>query len=252
MNQQTIKTTDGMQIVVPEGATQVEVIIREGAAQNLLEVKAPLNPEIAGVISAPRIYLEKRSGSGQFAQENCHLLVDREKVSIRLIINEKDPYLHGTITGTLLKNPKVAEFGINTGKDWTPNELGQYLKMNRAYFVSKEENMALVTNLKNFEAKVNSTITKTKAESGDFADSFAGTVTSNLPGAFNIRIPLFKGMRPEEIEVEFFASVNGRTVFLQLYSPGANQAFEEIRDQAINKELEAITELGPGLVIIEV
>lgn len=252
MNQQTLESKNGTQIVVPEGTTQVEVIIREGAAQNLLDVKAPFVGNIAGVINTPTRYLEKRVSTGQFPQRRCHILVDRENVTIQLVINESDPYLRQKISGELLKNPKVEQFGINTGKKWDANELGQFLKMNRAYFVDKQENMSLVTNLKNFEAKINSTIQKTKSESGDFADNFSGTVTSNLPGAFKISIPLFKGMPAEDLEVEFFANVSGRTVTLELYSPGANQAFEDIRDRAIDAELLAIMGIAPAIVIMEV
>ena len=85
--------------------------------------------------------------------------------------------------------------------------------------------MKLVTELKNFEATVNSKVEKQKSEKGDFKDNYSGVVMSNLPEAFTLQIPIFKGMPAETIEVEFYASVNGRDVTLQLVSPGACQPF---------------------------
>jgi hypothetical protein len=123
--------------------------------------------------------------------------------------------------------------------------------MNRAFFDNKEENMMLVTDLKNFEANVNSKIEKQKSEKGDFKDNYSGVVSSNLPGTFKLKIPLFKGQAAEVVEVEFYASVNGRDVALQLFSPGANQALEEVKDQLINDQIEAFRKLAPDIAIIE-
>lgn len=244
--------TEKIQISLSPETPKAEVIIREVNEVNELPILAPIKPDISGVLGAPLEFLQKRKTvSVQINQHRCHILVDREKMSITLVTNEHDQYLCGKITGKATVHPKFAEFGINTGKGWEPNELGQFFKMNRASFVDKSENMAIVTQLKNFEAKVNTQIVKQKSENGDFADNYSGVVMSNLPGAFKLKIPLFKGRAAEEIEVEFYASVNGRTVALQLYSPGANQAIEEIRDAMIEDELARIREICEDIAIIE-
>lgn len=62
---------------------------------------------------------------------------------------------------------------------------------------------------------------------------------------------MFKGLSAEEIEVEFYASVSGREVSLQLWSPGANMVFEEVRDKVIDEQIEKFRALAPNLVIIE-
>ena len=74
---------------------------------------------------------------------------------------------------------------------------------------------------------------------------------SNLPEAFTLQLPIFKGMPAESIEVEFYASVNGRDVALQLVSPGACQLLEDLRDKVIGDEVEKIRELSPEIAIIE-
>ncbi|MDR1221443.1 MAG: hypothetical protein LBL07_01005, partial [Tannerella sp.] len=190
--------------------------------------------------------------AGQFTQERSHLIVNREEIHLSLIINEDDEYLRGQIDGTLQFHPKFTEFGINTGKVWTPVDLGLFCKMNRTFFPSKEANMKLVVDLTNFTATVNSRIERSIKESGDRTDSFVLAVNSNLPASFILSIPIFKGMEAETLEVETFAKINGREVAFMLISPGANQTLETIRDRAIDVQLEQIRETAPNIAIIEV
>lgn len=235
---------------LPEGVT--ELTMREGAAMKLLDPKPPVKIDLAGVIGVPVEFLSKRvSEADQINPKRCHVLVDREKVSITLITAENDEYETGKVVGKLSQHPKFAEFGINSGKGWEPNELGQFFKMNRAFFPDKAANMKLVTDLKNFEANVATKIERQKSEKGDFKDNYSGVVMSNLPEAFTVQLPIFKGMPAETIEVEFYASVNGREVTLQLISPGACQLLEDLRNRVIDEQIERIRGLSPEIAIIE-
>lgn len=235
---------------LPEGVT--ELTMREDAAMRLLDPKPPVKIDLAGVIDAPVEFLSKRvSEADQINPKRCHVLVDREKVSITLITAENDEYETGMVTGRLSQHPKFAEFGINAGKGWEPTELGQFFKMNRSFFPDKTANMKLVTELKNFEANVATKIERQKSEKGDFKDNYSGVVMSNLPEAFTVQLPIFKGMPAETIEVEFYASVNGREVTLQLISPGACQLLEDLRDRVIDEQIEQIRGLSPEIAIIE-
>ena len=241
-----------IQITFGDGQTKGELIIREVSSVNELPVKAPIKVNLKGVIGAPFEFLSKRLDQpDQINQKRCVVLISREDLSIILNFNENDAYNDGCVLGTLDQHPKFVEFGINTGKNWKPNELGQFLKMNRFYFTIQKENMDLVTLLKSFEAKVGILIEKEKTQNGNFKDNYSGVVTSNLPGSFKLHIPIFKGRPAEDIEVEFYATVNGREVFLQLYSPGACQALEDLRDQVIDEQIKAIRELAPDIAIIE-
>lgn len=234
----------------PVNGDSLELIIREVNFVNELPVKAPVKINLNGVIGAPLEFITRRYPE-QIEQKRCHILVNREDLTIKLVYDESNEYGQGIIQGKLEKHPKFKEFGINEKKDWEPNELGQFCKMNRAFFSNKDENMDIVTKLKSFTAKVDSQIDKQKTEKGDFKDNYSGVVTSNLPGAFKLQIPLFKGRPAEEIEVEFYASVNGRSVTLNLVSPGACQALEELRDKVIDSEIEEIRAICPDIAIIE-
>ncbi|MDR0384524.1 MAG: hypothetical protein LBH60_00425 [Prevotellaceae bacterium] len=239
-------------VVLPQGANFAEVVVREGSAIKVLDPKAPVKTKLSGVIGVPFEYLKKRLGASQFTQENSHLIVDREKIKITLIINESDEYTRGEISGALEFHPNFIAFGINTVKIWTPTELGLFLKINRVFFPDKDANMKLVTELMNFTATINSRLEKSVRETGDRTDHFAQTVQSNLPKSFTIEIPIFKGMPIGTLEVETFAKINGREVSFTLLSPGANQMLETIRDQVIDEQLTEISKIAPKLAIIEV
>lgn len=231
---------------------KVELIIREVSKVNELDVKAPVKLNLNGVLNCVSEFLSKRLDElDQINQKRCHILVNREKITIELIFNEHDEYLKGTVKGQLSIHPKFEEFGINTSKVWTPSQLGLFVKMNRSFFVDRETNMTLVTQLMNFTGNVNSQIEKSVKESGDRTDNFSQVVNSNLPKSFVLNIPIFKGYPSETLEVETFAQVSGREVAFVLQSPSANEVIEEIRDNAINEQLELIKEICPNIVIIE-
>lgn len=242
-----------MQINLGAGTTQAEVIVREGSAKKELEPKAPVKINLSGVIGAPAEFLAKRiTESDQINPKRCHVIVNREKLSIRLVTNEHDEYTRGEVEGTLSLHPKFEEFGINDRrKTWKPSELGQFFKMNRSFFPNREENMKLVSDLKNFTATVNSTMDRQTKENGSMKMSYGQVVNSNLPEAFTLELPIFKGVTPTTLQVEVYATIDGSDVFLQLFSPAANQVIEEMRDQAINEEVAKIRELSPEIAIIE-
>ena len=237
---------------LPQGTSTAEVILREGEAPKVLDPKAPVKINLSGVIGAPVEYLTHRAGKAdQFNVERAHVVVEREEVKITLVFNENDEYYRGVVVGKLTEHPKFVEFGINSSKGWQPNKLGEFFKMNRAFFPDREKNMALVTALKNFEAKVESSIEKERKENGSFKDNYSAVVQSNLPDAFTVRLPIFKGTEAVDLEVELYASVNGRDVTLSLVSPGACQMLEDKRDKVIDEQVEQIRKLCPDIVIIE-
>lgn len=246
-----MENKEKIQINLAPGMERVEVVYREGVATKELEPKPPVQTDLEGTIGSVSEYLRKRLNTDQFRQENCHILVNREKVMITLVINEALPYHRGKVVGKLSFNPKFLEFGINQAKRWTPAELGMFIKMNRAYFADRKANMELVTTLMNFTATVNNKIERAVAENGNRTDNFAQVVNSNLPASFTIQMPIFKGMPTETIEVETFAQVNGRDVTFALLSPGAQATLEDLRDKVIDEELSQISSLAPDIVIIE-
>lgn len=244
-------TESKLNVVVPKdySGAPIEVVLREGAAPEQLEIKEPEKVMIDGTIDAPYRWLEKRIDL--INQKSSNIIVNRDNMWIILTINETN-YYQDVITGVLQPSKEMVEFGINTDKKWEPIKLSQFLKMHRAFFTDKSQNMMLVSTLKNFKAKVNQDIERSKEENGSKVDNYSQVVDSNLPKSFKLNIPLFKGFACEEIEIEIYADVDGRDVSLSLVSAGANEAIEEYKNKVIDEQLEQIRQIAPDIVIIEV
>ena len=207
-----------LNVIVPKdyNGAPIEVVLREGEAPVALDPKEPERVVINGTIDAPFRWLEKRVEL--INQKSTNLIVNRDKM----------------------------------GLAWEPIKLSKFIKMHRAFFTDKSQNMMLVSTLKNFKAKVNQDIERSKEENGSKVDNYSQVVDSNLPKSFKLNIPLFKGFDNEEIEVEIYADVDGRDVSLSLVSAGANEAIEECKNKVIDVQLDAIRQIAPDIVIIEV
>lgn len=240
-----------LNVVVPKdyNGMPIEVVLREGEAPELLEIKEPERVVISGTIDTPFRWLEKRIEL--INQKASNIIVNRDVMGIALTVDETN-YYQSDIRGELKTSKGMMEFGINTEKKWEPIKLSKFLKMHRAFFTDKSQNMMLVSTLKNFKAKVNQDIERSKEENGSKTDNYSQVVDSNLPKSFKLNIPLFKGFACEEIEVEIYADVDGRDVSLSLVSAGANEAIEEYKNKVIDEQIEAIKGVAPDIVIIEI
>ena len=240
------------QINMAPGATEATVrVIELNEDKTSLPILEPLAISLNGTIGTVYEYLTKRLGAHQFDQKNCHILVNRDKLSITLVTNETDHRDKATISGSLAFYPKYIQFGINSGKIWEPVTLSKFLKLNRAFFPDVTRNMELVSILKNFKAIINQQVARSREDDGSRTDNFSQVVDSNLPKSFVVAMPIFKGRPVEQIEVELLADVDGREVKLALCSPGAEVIVEEERNKAIDEQLTLIRALAPDIAIIE-
>lgn len=232
------------------GNTPIEVVYREGRASKELDELPPVSISVSGVLSTPLDWLEKRVDT--INQKEANILVEREKMTITLTINESDPYAKNTITGTAQLSEIFKKFGINDANvGWIPAKLGQFLRLNRAVFEDKEECMKLVSNLKNFTAKAKSEIEKQRDPSGSRADVYRQSVESNLPKSFTVHIPIFVGPAKTTFDVEFDHYLTDGEVFLQLVSPGAKEIMDSTIDNSIDEVLNKIREIAPDIAILE-
>ena len=236
-------------IVVNLAEKQNAITILQGQAPKQLDELAPVKIDICGTIDAPLRWLEKRVGD--IDQHKAYLLVHRDKLNIVLVICEDDPYKRGTISGKLMFSEIFTKLGINQGTEWMPEKLGQFLKLHRTYFVNRDENNAVVFALKQFDAKVNQTVQRETKENGNRAMVFRQAVDSNIPESFKLRLPIFSGGNPVEIDVETYASIDGTDVTVSLQSAGAFDAIEDVKVNYMEEVINQIREVATELVIIE-
>jgi len=236
------------------GEKPIEIVYRLGEAAKAKEelaTKAPIKVNVSGVITTPFDWLEKRIDTVN--QKRANILVDREAMTITLTTNEDDEYTTGKIKGAVEFSEIFERFGINDcEKGWIPAKLGQFLRLNRVVFEDKEKCMTLVSKLKNFTAKVNAEIQKMRDSSGSTADVYRQTVESSLDNSFTVRMPIFKGTEPQNIEVEFDNYVMNGEVMLQLVSPGANEVAESYKNKCLDDVLAKIRNIAPDIAILEV
>ena len=243
-----------LQINLAPGQDNAELVIRAVGNENpyKLPAKEPLNLQVDGVITCIYAFLEKRWGTEQIDKEHTHILVNREKLVVTLVTNENDERTTQTIVGSIQLSRQFAGFHINDGKLWKPVQLGDFFRLNRSFFETKEKNMEIVNLLKSFSAKVQTTIKKEYSDNGSVTDNYEKAVDSNLPPSFTINIPIFKGAEPDKLSIETIAHVEGNTALLTLISADAECIIEESRDKIINTELDKIRKLCPEIPIMEV
>lgn len=228
-----------------------EVIIRQGEAPKVLNPQPPVAYDVDGQIGSISEFLSKRLDKGQFEPKDCSIIVDRKGLAVVLVFNERDAYNRGRINSGISIHPDFAILHINERYAWTPIELAMLLKMHRHWFANRADGMKLVTTLMNYKADIAQKVEQSAEANGNRGDVFTQVVNSNLPASVILQLPVFKGQKPQPVEVEFFANVDGRDVKFLLLSPGANEILEEFRDKAIDEELAKIREIAPDIVIIE-
>ncbi len=232
---------------LPEGQNTLTIL--QGEAPVQLDQLAPVKTDIKGVIYAPLNFLDKRVKD--IDQHKAHILVCRDKLQILLVINEDEPYTRGTVLGQLSYSEIYLKLGINGGKAWNPEQLGQFLKLNRSLFPDRSENMKVVAALKSFTAKVNQDVQRETSEKGDRTFKFKQAVDSNIPEKFRLKIPIFSGGDYVEVEVETYASIDGTDVAICLQSAGANDMIEEVKANVITDVIDKIRVVAPEIAIIE-
>ena len=213
-----------------------------------LEQQEPIKVAIAGTIDAPLRWLAKRNRIGMIDQSKCHIIVNREKLSIALICNENDHY-GTTVEGKLEESEAMAKFGINSYDYMTNFQLAELIKMNRSFFENRQVAMNLVTELRSFKAKVDKEIENADDTRGNRKQMINQIVESNLPEAFTLIIPVFKGQIAEEVECEVYVKPDDLTC--TLVSPAANDIIQETRDKLIGQVLNDIETICPDIPIIE-
>lgn len=200
-----------------------------------------------GTIHAPAIYLAQKNASGIANHKNIVVTVERERMTIHVLMDDTDPHSHAVI-GSLQLHPDFVKLGINNPeKKYTPTELAELLKLNRHLFVKMADNLDVVSKLKAFTAKVESDIEKSSDSRGNKKELRAQVVTSNIPSGFTLKLPIFKGEDFAEVDIEL--EVNEH-LQISLFSYDANQIVEKTKNVIIDTQLQKIDEIFQGQVII--
>lgn len=220
-----------------------DMVIRFGDA---LPLKEPKYVSIHGTIDAPARWVEKRKDD--IVSADAHILVDRDRMTITLNTDENNFY-SDQIVGTLTLSTEMQEFGINTGEYMSCFDMADRIKQLRTYFETQQDAMKLVSELRNFKAKVDKELELSDDKRGNQKILRAQTVESNLPKSFNVNMPIFKGTEKRTFEVE--VEINPNDLSCTLVSPDAHDIVVQERDSQMDAVLGRIGDAAPNIVIIE-
>lgn len=224
------------------GENVQELIIREGTA---LPLKELIILTIISTITGIFLWLEKRVS--EIKQKACHILVDKDKLQMTLVIDELNHYRQTIISKLELSKEYIA-FGINSDKEWECFELSDFIKMNRTYFQDKVAAGRLITDLRNFKAKVSGELEKFKDDRANFELRRKQTVDSNLPADIKIKIPVFKGLPPINLTLE--VCINPSDYACSFICPDATDYINGLTESIIEEQLDKIRSIAPDIAII--
>jgi hypothetical protein len=220
--------------------TPGEYLIRVGDA---LAPKAPLNIKIEGILSAPADFLAGKKE--EYKPELAHLLIDRDNQTLKLVLDEYDPYSRDEITGSLKDNVELEKWNINTAKRWTVGEFLQFVRERKMWFAKPEDQVALLKGLQTWKVNVDREIKIFNDNKGNSTDSVE-TVVSKVQGLvykFNLSIPVFKGYDKKKFTVEIGLDPKATTVDIYLYSDELYQLRIDERDRLFAFELKKFDSL---------
>lgn len=234
-----------IEIKVENGVKTLELLT--GRA---LEIMPPVKVAVLGLLDTPYKYLVKRVS--EINSKSCHIWIDRHGRTINLVIDEHNEY-QDQVSGGLSLNPEFLAFDINTGESRTTFELSDFIKMNRSFFDSKQDAIKLVSELRNFKAKVDKELELSDDNRGNKRLKMIQAVESNIPESFKLCMPIFKGQEKQTFEVEVNISSDSMNSFgCVLVSPEIKDFIVETRDELIDAQVKLIEAVAPELLIIEV
>lgn len=212
---------------------QKKLIVLVGEA---LTPREPATVKINGSITAPRLYLEKRTPT----LENDTIIYSRSQMCIAYRKNELDS-LGANIEGKLLMSPDLEKLNINDDKNAiTPKEMGALLKRNRFFFKDKEGHASLVSALNTFQATITTEIEKHQDNKGNRHDLVNKAVKANVPTGFVLELPIFIGQKSFSFNVEICFDSTDVSVKCWLESSELVELILGERDAIMDKELADI------------
>jgi hypothetical protein len=237
--------TQKIEITAKEGVS--ELVIRTGEA---IEVSNPTPLKLQGNIDSVSRFVKKRVND--LDEGLAHIEVSRKCLSVELTFNETNPFTEGKVKGQLLFDEDFKEFEINTGKKRNPKDLADFLRMHRYCFEDSGAAMKIVAELKNIKAKINKQVENAQDNRANTRILFDQAVESNIPASFTLTLPVFKGEQPRKFNVEINLIARDADIDCVLESVEANDVIKVEGNKIIDRELKAIDETAPEIVVIEV
>ena len=221
--------------IIPTSDTG-ELIIRNGEA---LKLEPPLSVVLQGTITAPGDFAAKRRV--QIPPLETHVIADYTDRYIHLRVLERDKYGY-SVEGRLDLHPELKLLSINRNSLYTSRGLYDQLKFKGAYFKNKEQHLALLTRLREFDAQVSQEFVNSTDFKGASALSRVTNIKTNLALEFTLAIPIFTGFGPKEFDVEICVDLKDGGVVFWLESVQLHEMITFETEVIFERELKRLSD----------
>jgi len=218
--------------------TDNTVTILEGKA---LEQKYPEKISIAGNIHSVKNFIEKRYGTREGAElqkidkDRAIVFVNEEKMTIQLELDPQNIF-GAVIKGRLEFTPELLQFGINTTKQFSREELVRLIRFNKRFFASDHE--AILLAYQKLQIKTASELSQESDTRGNKGVNFQKTVNiEHIPTEFILQIPVFKGFPDVKFRVEICLDATDASVRFWFESVELHDIVETGKKQILEDQL---------------
>jgi len=233
---------ENIKITVENGVK--ELVILRGQAEPIFHEKG-LEVSEASIAAVHEFLVKKGTHNDDIVNSKIEFSLDGLYLNLFYSVRRRNP---DTIKGVLKLHPDLKKFDINGSKTYSTIQLADFIKMNRHYFENKEIAMKLVSELRNFEGKVNKDIELKSDTRANTRVLIHQVVESNIPDGFILELPVFIGTEKVRLAVE----INITSDFsCSLISPDLKQLIDQETKTIIVGELDKIKVLHPDLKIFE-
>lgn len=221
------------------------LVIREGKA---LELKEPKIIELTGDINTVGSFLKKRYGLQQQTglqtvdKNKAVVLVNKENMTITLKLDPENHY-GATISGNISLSPELKQFCINNTKMFQREELVKLLRFSKMFFADADVHYKILTAYQQFKASAYVDMNVGNDQRGNKNMQMDKVVKTDLPDAFLLTLPIFKGEQSKTFRVEICLDVNDGGGRFWFESVELHELVEFEKERIITEQLESCADL---------
>lgn len=213
-----------------------EVIVRTGEA-------LPLFPKTAlklnGTIESVLDFAKKRESV--INKLTAHVVLCVSAGTVLFVVDETDNAKQ-SISGSLILHKQLDALYINTGKTFGIQDLANIFKLNRRFFVSRDEHMSLLSSMNDLKVKTSVEFQNANDFAGTTLNSKLVKVTHGIPLKFTLRSPLFEGHEPNEIPVTIEVIPDNGSIRVSLVSVEMAEMIDLKKEEIFTKVRNELAE----------
>lgn len=223
------------------------VTIWEGEAPPYKPKKA-IN--ITGTLTAPHAFL---IGRGELDETKIHLLIEKDKGILAIVIDDTDPETTHKIIGKLTEDSALLEFGVNNdGRTWGNRDMVKFLRKMRFYFPDKSQHAALIDSLQRWNISVERIFSDHNndrtGETKMSLETKVGNVT--LLNDFFLEMPIYQGYEKLKFKVQIGINTLQTQAQLYFFSDELVEMKNVFREKIIDEELAKFADYTFSKVVI--